>query len=95
MDPRVKVEGVENILNYIACCMNEPHEPEDHIYEQLNNLYKYYQNKYDSTSSNVTTSSTFGNDHFFYQLAKGKRQIVDYYSYLTLNEIKHFDILKW
>ena len=22
MDPRVKVEGVENILNYIACCMN-------------------------------------------------------------------------
>ena len=37
MDPRVKVEGVENILNYIACCMNQPHEPEGHIYEQLNN----------------------------------------------------------
>ena len=108
MDPRVKVEGVETSLNYIACCMNQPREPEDHIYEQLNNLYKYYQNKYDSASSNVTTSSTFGNDHFFKQLAKGKRQIgpssksdlskyldTDYCSYLSLNEIKYFDILKW
>ena len=64
MDPRVKVESAENILNYIACCMNQPPEPEGHIYEQLNNLYKYYQNKYDSASSNVTTLSTFGNDHF-------------------------------
>ena len=107
MDPRVKVEGVENILNYIACCMNQPHEPEGHIYEQLNNLYKYYQNKYDSASSNVTTSSTFGNDPFFMQLAKGKRQIgpssrydlskyldTNYCSYLLPNEMKHFDILK-
>ena len=50
MDPRVKVEGVEKILNYIACCMNQPPEPEGHIYEQLNNLYKYYQNRYDSAS---------------------------------------------
>ena len=31
MDPRVKIEGVENILNYIACCMNQPHEPGGHI----------------------------------------------------------------
>ena len=108
MDPRVKVEGVENILNYIACCMNQPHEPEGRIYEQLNNLYKYYQNKYDSASSNVTTSSTFENDPFFMQLVKGKRQIglssrsdlskyldTDYCSYLSPNEMKHFDILKW
>ena len=64
MDPRVKVESVENMLNYIACCMNLPPEPEGHIYEQLNNLYKYYQNKYDSTSSTTTISSTFRNDHF-------------------------------
>ena len=64
MDPRFKVEGVENILNYIACCMNQPPKLESHIYEQLNNLYKYYQNKYDSVSSNATTSSTFGNDNF-------------------------------
>ena len=108
MDPRVKVKGVENILNYIACCINQPPKPEGHIYEQLNNLYKYYQNKYDSASSNATTSSTFGNDHlFFTQLAKGKRQIgpssrsnlskylsIDYYSYLSPNEITFFDILK-
>ena len=72
MDPRVKVESVKNILNYIACCMNQPPEPEGYIYEQLNNLYKYYQNKYDSVSSTITTSSTFGNDPFFKQLAKGK-----------------------
>ena len=72
-NPKVKVEGIENILNYIACGMNQPLEPEGHIYEQLNNLYKYYQNKYDSASSNVTISSTFGNNHFFKQLAKGKR----------------------
>ena len=104
----MKVEGVENILNYIDYCMNQPPEPEGHIYEQLNNLYKYYQNKYDSVSSTVKTSSTFGNDHFFKQLAKGKRQIgpssrsglskyldTDYCSYLSPNEIKHFDILKW
>ena len=52
MDPRVKVEGVENILNYIACYMNQPHEPEGHIYEQLNSLYKYYKNKYDSAVEN-------------------------------------------
>ena len=80
--------------------MNQPHEPEGHIYEQLNILYKYYQNKYDS-------ASTFGNDPFFMQLAKGKRQIgpssrsalskylyTDYCSYLSPNEMKHFDILK-
>ena len=72
MDPRVKVQGVENILNYIACCMNQRSELEGHLYEQLNNLYKYYQNKYDSASSNVTISSTFGNNPLFKQLAKGK-----------------------
>ena len=72
MNPRIKIEGVENILNYIACCMNQPPGPKGHIYEQLNNLYKYYQNKYDSASSNATTSSAFGNDHLFTQLAKGK-----------------------
>ena len=33
MDPRVKVEGVENILNFIAICMNQPSEPEGKIYE--------------------------------------------------------------
>ena len=33
MDPRVKVEGVENILNFIAICMNQPYEPEGKIYE--------------------------------------------------------------
>ena len=31
MDPRV--EGVENILNFIAICMNQPSEPEGKIYE--------------------------------------------------------------
>ena len=64
MDPRIKVEGVENILNYIPCCMNQPPRPKGHIYGQLNNLCKYYQNKYDSASSNATTSSTFENDPF-------------------------------
>ena len=72
MDPRVKVEGVENILNYIAICMNQPFELEGNIYEQLNNLYKYYKNKYGNVSSSTITSSTFGNDPFFIQLAKGK-----------------------
>ena len=32
MDLRVKVEGVENILNYIAICMNQPPEPDGKIY---------------------------------------------------------------
>ena len=75
MDARVKVEGVEIFLNYIACCMNQPPKLEGHIYQQLNNIYKYYQNKYDGVSSNATTSSTFRNDNFFTQLAKGKQQI--------------------
>ena len=35
MDTRVKVEGVEYILNYIACCMNQPLELDNHIYEQF------------------------------------------------------------
>ena len=39
MDPRVKVEGIENIL-FIATCMNQPSELDGKIYEQLNNLYK-------------------------------------------------------
>ena len=33
IDSRVKVEGVENILNFIAICMNQPYEPEGKIYE--------------------------------------------------------------
>ena len=32
MNPRVKVEGAENILNYVAICMNQPSEPEGKIY---------------------------------------------------------------
>ena len=107
MDPRVKVEGVENILNFITTCMNQPSEPEGKKYEQLNNLYKYYENKYGNDSSSTIISSTFGNDPFFIQLAKGKRQVgpssrcdllkyldIDYSSYLTPNEIQNFDILK-
>ena len=73
MDSRVKVEGVENILNFIAICMNQPSELEGKKYEQLNNLYKYYENKYGSVSSRTITPSTFGNDPFFIQLAKEKR----------------------
>ena len=108
MDPRVKVEGVENILNFIAICMNQPSEPESKIYEQLNKLDKHYENKYGHTSSSTITSSTFGNDPFFIQLAKGKRQIgpssrydlskyldIDYCSYLSPNEVQNFDIMKW
>ena len=108
MDPRVKAEGVENVLNYIAICMNQPSEPEGKIYEQLNNLYKYYENKYGNVSSSTIISSTFGNDPFFIQLAKGKRQVgpssrcdlskyldTDYYSYLSPNEVQNFDIMKW
>ena len=98
MDPRVKVEGVENILNFITTCMNQPSEPEGKIYEQLNNLYKYYENKYGSASSSTITPSTFGNDSFFIQLAKGKQQVgpssrcdlskyldTDYCSYLEVS----------
>ena len=65
MDPRVKVKGIENILNYLAICMNQPFEPKNKIYEQLNNLYKYYENKYGNVSSSTITSYTFGNDPFF------------------------------
>ena len=35
INPRVKVEGVENILNFIATCMNQPFKLEGKIYEQL------------------------------------------------------------
>ena len=88
--------------------MNQPSEPEGEIYEQLNNLYKYYENKYDNVSLSTITPSTFGNDSFFIQLAKGKRQVghsskcdllkyldADYCSYLSLNEVQNFDIIKW
>ena len=98
MDPRVKVEGVENILNFITTCMNQPSEPKGKIYEQLNNLYKYYENTYGSASSSTITPSTFGNDSFFIQLAKGKQQVgpssrcdlskyldTDYCSYLEVS----------
>ena len=108
MDPRVKVEGVENILNFIATSMNQPSKPKGKIYKQLNNLYKYYENKYGSASSSTITPSTFGNDSFFMQLAKGKRQVgpssrcdlskyldTDYYSYLSPNEVQNFYIMKW
>ena len=108
MDPRVEVEGVENILNYTACCMSQPPKLEGHIYEQLNNLYKYYQNKYDSVLQMLQLHLHLEMILFFKQLAKRKRQIgpssrsdlskyldTDYCSYLSLNEIKQFDILKW
>ena len=71
------------------------------MYEQLNNLYKYYENKYDSVSLSTITPSVFGNDSFYMQLAKRKRQVdsssrcdiskylnTDYCSYLSLNEVK-------
>ena len=98
MDPRVKVEGVENILNFIVIYVNQPSKPEGKIYEQLNNLYKYYENKNGNVSSSTITPSTFGNDPFFIQLAKGKRQVgsssrcdllkyldTDYCSYISPN----------
>ena len=56
--------------------MNQPSELDGNIYEQLNNLYKYYENKYGNVFSSTIISSTFGNDPFFIQLAKGKRQVV-------------------
>ena len=46
MDPRVKVEGVEKILNFIAECINQPPKPEGLVYEQLSTIYKYYESKY-------------------------------------------------
>ena len=52
--------------------MNQPSEPKGKIYEQLNNLYKYYENKYGNVSSSTITSSTFGNDSFFYTISQGK-----------------------
>ena len=107
MDSRVKVEGVENILNFITICMNRPSKIEGKIYKQLNNLYKYYENRYCSVSSNTITSSTSGNDPFFIQLAKGKQQVcpssrcdlssyldTNYCSYLSPNEVQIFDIMK-
>ena len=82
--------------------MNQPSEPDGKRYEQLNNLYKYYENKYGSVSSSTITPSTFGNDPFFIQLAKGKWQVgpssrcdlskyldTDYYSYLSPNEVQN------
>ena len=78
------------------------------MYEQLNNLYKYYENKYDSVSLSTITPSVFGNDSFYMQLAKRKRQVdsssrcdiskylnTDYCSYLSPNEVKKFDIMNW
>ena len=107
MDPKVKVEGVENILNFIVICMNQPFKLDGKIYKQLNNVDKYYENKYGSVSSSTINSSTFGNDSFFIQLAKGKRQVgsssrcdiskyldIDYYSYISLNKVQNFDIMK-
>ena len=38
MDPRVKVKGVENILNFIAECMNQLPKPEGLVYEQLSTI---------------------------------------------------------
>ena len=68
---------------------------------------KDYESKYGSASSSTTTSFTFGNDPFFMQLAKGKQQVgsssndllkyldTNYLSYLSHDEIKNFDIMKW
>ena len=108
MDPRVKVEGVENILNFIVICMNQPFKLDGKIYEQLNNVDKYYENKYGNVFSSTINSSTFGNDSFFIQLAKGKRQVgsssrcdiskyldTNYCLYLSPNEVQIFDIMKW
>ena len=75
MDQRVKVEGVENILNFKVECMNQPPKLEGLVYEQLSTIYKYYESKYDSASSSTTTSFTFGNYPFFMPLAKGKQQV--------------------
>ena len=88
--------------------MNQPPKPEGLVYEQLSTIYKYYESKYGSASSSTTTSFTFGNDLFFMQLAKGKQQVgsssmsdllkyldTDYLSYLSHDEIKFFDIMKW
>ena len=101
MDSRIKVKGIENILNIIATCMNQPSEPEGKAYEQLNTLYKYYETKYDSVSSSAITPCAFGNYSFFMQLAKGKRQVgpssrcnlskyldTDYFSYYPLMKSK-------
>ena len=108
MDPRIKVETVENTLNFIAICMNQQSKPKGKIYKQLNNLYKCYENKYGSVSSITVSSSAFGNDPFFIQLAKGKQQVspwsrcdlskyldTNYCSYLSPNEVQNFDIMKW
>ena len=64
-------------------------------------MYKYYESKYGNISSSTITSSTFGNDPFFIQLAKEKRQVgplsrcdlskyldTDYFSYLFPNEVQ-------
>ena len=59
MDPRVKVEGVENILNFITTCMNQPSKPKGKIYKQLNNLYKYYESKYGNISLITTQKGLF------------------------------------
>ena len=88
--------------------MNQPPKPEGLVYEQLSTIYEYYESKYGSASSSTTTSFTFGNDPFFMQLAKGKKQVgsssmyvllkyldTDYLSYLSHDEIKNFDIMKW
>ena len=95
MDSRIKVKGIENILNIIATCMNQPSEPEGKAYEQLNTLYKYYENNI------YITPCAFGNYSFFMQLAKGKRQVgpssrcnlskyldTDYFSYYPLMKSK-------
>ena len=88
--------------------MNQPSEPDGKIYEQLNNLYKYYENKYGNVSSSTIISSTFGNDPFFIQLAKGKWQVgpssrcdllkyldTDYCSYLSYPLMKYKILILW
>ena len=97
IDPRVKVEGIENILDFIATYMNKLFELKGMIYKQLNNLYKYCENKNGNGSLIAMTSSAFENNLFFMQLDKGKRQVcpsskcdlskyldIDYCSYLSI-----------
>lgn len=48
MDPKVKVEVVENILNFITIYMNQPFQPEGKVYKWLNTLYKYNETQYGS-----------------------------------------------
>ena len=65
-DPRF-IHFINNPLLYTINNSTSPYR-----FVQLNNLHKYYENKYGSVSSSTITAFAFGNDSFFMQLAKGK-----------------------